>query len=285
MKKVAIALVLLIAAVLLLNFFIPKGEGRCEKILLKEMKDDCYLALAREMNNSAFCSRIENPPARDLCITQLGAQPGGATDCERLSDPALRDQCLRSLVQTTKNTSYCEGLPGVLERDMCYSTFANNNDDPTACAGISTDYLRMSCNNNIYTKLAISRSNPSLCNQLVYNESELRPALVDRCILEVATQNNDTSLCAGISNSALMQQCITGRIDFSVCEDITDSNQRSSCIFSLAVQSNDPDLCNRVPTPYLRDNCFYQISTTKRDRSICDRIAGENLRSICKTGG
>ncbi len=285
-KLLGLVFAVLIVLVLVIGLFIPRGEDRCEKLPMKEFKDDCYYTLARDTGNSSFCDRIAKQFTHDACITDVAAQqPGSAIDCDRLSSPSLKDQCIRSMASTTKNASYCAGLAGALERDMCYDSVARSNDDPQACAGISTDYMEMTCNNDVYTALAVETRNPSLCNKLIYNESMARIGLVDNCIFTVAKQNNDTALCAGIHSSVLLQQCMTGVVDFTVCDQMSDTDQRATCIFSLAVSTDDPSSCDRIPTPYLKDNCYYQMAAKTGDSSICSRISGENLRSACGRGG
>ncbi len=285
-KALGLVFAVLIVIVLIISFFVPRGEDRCEKILLSEFKDDCYYTLAQDAGNSSFCDRIAKQFTHDVCISDVAAQQsGGAIDCDRLSSPSLKDQCIRSMASTTKNASYCAGLTGSLERDMCYDSIARGSEDPQACAGISTDYMEMSCNNDIYASLAAETRNPSLCNKLVYNESLARMGLIDNCIFNVAKQNNDTSLCSGIHSSVLLQQCVTGTVDFTLCDSISDTDQRSSCIFSLAISTDDPNSCDRIPTPYLKDNCYYQMAAKTGDSSICSRISGENLRSVCGRGG
>lgn len=284
-KVLGLVLAALIAIVLIIGLFVPKGEDRCEKILLGEMKDGCYLSLAEETGNPSFCDRIGSPAMRDACISELRVQPQTSADCEKLSNPVLREQCIMSLVAITRNASYCSGLSAVIDRDTCYLSHARSNDDPISCVGISTYYLRMTCNNDIYTKLAVDRRNPSFCNQLVHNDSATRSMFVDNCIYKVAKISNDTLLCSGISNSVLAQQCVTGTVDFSACDQVTDLTQRSTCIFSLAVSTDDPSSCDRIPTPYLKDNCYYQMAVKTMNPSLCSRISGENLRSVCERSG
>ena len=284
-RKIAPVIAVLVLAVIIFSLIIPRGADRCERILLSEARDDCYLTLAKEANNQSLCARIERPFMRDMCITGLGMQPATSADCERISDAALRGQCITSLVQSTGNYSYCQALPSPLERDICYSNFAGKNAQPMACEGVSVDYLRTICNNDAYQRLAVSRRNPSLCSQMSANDSATQLALADQCIYAVAKEANDTSLCAGIQGAALRGQCITGGSDFSACEQTSDYNQRLACFYSVALNSNDPNSCDRIPTPHLRDNCFYQFAAKNSDRSICSRISSDNLRSLCTGTG
>jgi len=265
------------------GFFIGGGspEGKCASALLQSGRDSCYYALARDTGNVSYCTLINSTNKRDDCLRIVGSAGTGTSDyCAEMSAGMLRDNCYSALARNGGDPYVCDSVTAGFLRDKCYDDAADAADDAQACMRIQTEAMRYECANGVYARLAIEGRNPLICRNVIYNDAKMKRQIEDSCIMAVAMNISDTSMCGQIANESIRLRClgITPTVDCSV---IADANSKAMCYYDAAMASKNPDDCRLVPGESLQNNCYYQIAVQKQDESICGRITSANMRALC----
>lgn len=106
------------------------------------------------------------------------------------------------------------------------------------------------------------------------------------CILAYATYWNNTNLCnqIDIDDGQILCRAITLK-DISLCNGISDANIKSSCQNQVDKivnkEENDVNNCMKINIPDDRDACLYYLAYNYHNYNICNPIKNETLRMNC----
>ncbi len=70
-----------------------KAARYCNQISDKSIRDDCFLELTKESNNSLFCSSISDNGLRDSCFIDVILTTKDYSLCNKLLDDLLKNNC------------------------------------------------------------------------------------------------------------------------------------------------------------------------------------------------
>lgn len=282
MKK--ICLVIFLSAIIFLAgcISVDNSPNRCYTILDKSFKDDCLLRVARETANISKCDEIEKQDVKSRCYDYLsGIIPTDSSICNKINTQIQRDRCFLNAANAKNDFSLCASILSNFSRDNCYLDFANRNRNASLCDRIVLENSKESCRNGIFSTLAIEQKNPEFCKSIKSSFGNSSEALINNCYVEMAKKLNDTVYCNNIDEQYTRNFCLTGRVDPSLCAQITEAKARSMCYFTIAIQSKDPNACLTIDAE-LRDNCYLQIAHNSGDKKVCDKISNQMLRDVCK---
>ncbi|MDD5317905.1 MAG: hypothetical protein PHF51_04215 [Candidatus ainarchaeum sp.] len=279
------AVAILMAALVLFNLLFMNGspESRCERAALGEWRSSCWNSLARDTGNAAYCDRIDDGVLKDDCITKLGMADNASitfSTCGKLSQAVLRDSCYETLAEMTGSAEGCPLMRNEIYAAQCFSEAALASDDPSLCAHLYSNESIQDCRNKVFASIAVKRRDPGICENITYPDPSVIQAVVDNCVLSVASSANDTSMCARIGDAALRAQC-EGQSSLADCGSVSDQAARNLCWFTAAVIDSDAGKCARIEGEGTRDSCYYQIAERTFNASLCGAISDPNLKTVC----
>lgn len=65
------------------------------------------------------------------------------------------------------------------------------------------------------------------------------------------------------------------------CEEIAEEG-RFLCFMTIALDTQDPGLCQRIQKTDQRDSCLMSVATATKNPSICEDIEAEDKMSQCR---
>jgi hypothetical protein len=177
------------------------------------------------------------PPKQYLCSD-------GYTVVSDLRTCPIIDEELEECKDMSSTSDY-----GASDRDSCFYYLALDRSNVSLCRKIrNTDswygYTSAECG----AEIALYEGNVSLCKELSFlSEYD--------CYLEVATQTEDSSLCAQISSKSKMDECYSG----------------------LATALDDPTICGKMSSTSETDDCLYDYVSWNSyyitDWSLCQMFS------------
>jgi hypothetical protein len=261
--------------------FVDESPNRCYHLWDPSQKDNCLLMVATQTMNISKCDEINRTDIAQQCYSTLlmAAGTGNASVCSRMTG-IRRDDCFLQLATSKNSTSMCMEINFSYQRDSCLSKIAVASDRPDICNPILNNASRDFCKNQIFADLAVKNKDASFCKLLIA-ENASNQDMVDTCIFTLAKKLNDTSYCDQITNSFSMELCITGKIDPSSCNQISDPRGQQACLFISAIYSSDTSQCLDLPSTSMQDNCYLQVASNKKDDKVCALISSADLKSQC----
>lgn len=188
----------------------------------------------------------------------------------------------------------CKWLQGAA-RDDCYS-------QQLRCSKIESAQVRDSC----VVELAKLKNNYTLCGTLIMNpktQAYCREQLAiqqndhllcydiddfywqDNCHSELAIRNNIYVFCSVIGNDKQRHECyltIALAINSTQpCEGLPEK-ERGECIFQVARNVQDIELCLLLNHPVNRDACRLRIAKDTHDSSICETMDTTMVQDACR---
>ncbi len=156
----------------------------------------------------------------------------------------------------------------------CSRGFSSSRD---GCAAVSEE-SRKDC----YLSFAINNSAPDAC-------SEIGDRTRNFCFFEVARVSNDVAVCANIVDDVYWQDACYNLIaefnsEGAICESIVGDAVRDRCFFTVAVDRESLDLCERIKGDIdgiSRELCMYQIAKMTQDPAACLRVSESLNKDIC----
>lgn len=155
----------------------------------------------------------------------------------------------------------------------------------TACGGSSTPAKTSNklLDNDIFTQ-ATSGGNLARCNDILDKtlKASCEQVINDQIATAAAVSALDKALCKKVSDERYRKECetqvgakledktteakrisieqsATSKGDSSICEQITDANQKSSCKYNVlvnqAIAKKDPSVCEGIGLKNLVDQC------------------------------
>jgi hypothetical protein len=110
------------------------------------------------------------------------------------------------------------------------------------------------------------------------------------CLIEVAEEKKDLSLCDKIADTIFKDMCIqavaVAKKDVSACSKCSSSFERDKCIVGVAVAKKDAVLCGTVKDKiYWEEGCYKDVGIAAQDVTVCMKIeadySGEELIREC----
>lgn len=264
--------------------FIPQSaEDRCENAV-GSWRDSCFLRLARDTDDNAYCARISSWSARDSCYSSAKGTLGSeGQDCALLTSVVLRDECYALKAAGAGEYSNCARISSNLTAQQCFMSSALAFAQPEACEGIPDSEARVACQNNAYSALAVKKGNLSVCLAITSDNESYAAGMRDSCIYALALNTSNSSLCARISNGTVRAACVSAGA-VGDCSSLTNSTSRDACFMQSAIGAGEASDCGSIASTALKDNCYYQVAMRIRDASVCDLISGVNLKGVCRSG-
>jgi hypothetical protein len=114
-----------------------------------------------------------------------------------------------------------------------------------------------------------------------YNYPYSYENIADKCKEEL---NSMQSAC-GDDNCFMLVALMKG--DFSICDQVKNTESRGKCYFRIAVNSKNPDNCEKIDPNYINwgetgvDRCFAEIARDTKTVSVCSRIKNTAYRKGC----
>lgn len=132
-------------------------------------------------------------------------------------------------------------------------------------------------------RIALDNSNIGYCKLIKDAYVDLANSQKNSCILTVARNLGDTSLCYQITNDEYRKgNCIEyiagNKGDISICEDPGVAD-KDSCYYGVARgerATGNPELCKYIKNNEQRYLCYSIIAIDKRDPGICERYFPSN---------
>ncbi len=232
-------------------------------------------------------------------VTDLGACPQVDTelqDCERASSKSDyygesdQDACYYNLAVDRGNISLCKKIHGTdsygtYTQAKCGAELAVAEGDPKVC-----DSLGLISKADCYNEVATQTENPEVCLMISNGDKK------DTCIYDYVLSNyysmRDWSICDNISQgsyeaSYCYQSAATTTESTSYCDKISGSGgiysySKAECYGTVAKDSHNPGLCERLSTTTDKDECYYEIATSyPYDQSQCGKIVDQGRKGDC----
>lgn len=93
--------------------------------------------------------------------------------------------------------------------------------------------------------------------------------------LKVLTTDQKMVKCGKMTNESIQAECyheiFDKNSDTSLCEQVERSHLKYDCYKSIAINTNQPELCDNV---FGRIYCYSEVAVELNNRSICDSIEG-----------
>lgn len=162
----------------------------------------CLLHLAKSLDRSDLCKKIEYTPQKDECL--LSFQSGGVNEslCLEMTTYKMRD-CLRTLLKEKPNSVYCSKTKDKQIADDCYYYVAIQTQDKSLCDKIidwqdSTGYDRR---DNCRIRIDARTGNKDVCPAIM--NSSMR----DMCYVETSFYTKNSELCKFVESDYRKKEC------------------------------------------------------------------------------
>ena len=297
-----------------LMLFVPSNISLCDKMLNASKQQACYGAVARQINSSAYCSKLTDNASSKQCLIDI-AQP-----CDLEVGNDAKGRCLAA---QHNDFAYCGS-------DGCLMDFAINHSDENACDLISGDRAQLlACH-------AIVRRDPAACTadnlssraDLCYelaaialnsqgwcSNGQLGSPYRNDCYTHFAISSKDPAICQQTSPETARDQCYinysTALDNVSICDKVINSLNRNKCIVYTAKANGDPAACNPlshndriscynnvltgtvplsgtatcaaiIETEVWQSRCFTALAVQHHDITICDNITEDGYKALCQ---
>lgn len=71
-------------------------------------------------------------------------------------------------------------------------------------------------------------------------------------------------------------------MDIPECDNIEDDYDRYLCIQEVAIQEQNPEICEEIPENiYWKYSCFSFVASAKKDWHICEKIHDKDYNDAC----
>ena len=67
------------------------------------------------------------------------------------------------------------------------------------------------------------------------------------------------------------------------CDNVSDSNDKNTCLFNLAIETNDDYFCYKMTNVSFKNPCYQQIAMTNADAVLCAKVENKPYmeRDVC----
>lgn len=228
----------------------------------------------------------------------------GIADCEKSANSLDAEACLTKLAKDNLSVTPCTRLK-LFSKDECKMPVGVGKKDPGICATLSSEKAKNFC----YRDVGIADANISACDS-IKNDSNASDACLgsvsravidqkgclrisdyaqkDTCLLYVASQKSDPSLCGKISGGSekgvyTRDTCYatadTNRLG-ETCFRYIAQGERQNCFLRAANKPEKSADCTTFPDKASVDNCNYWLGTRTPDTGYCYKLDG-NFSAQC----
>lgn len=181
------------------------------------------------------------------------------------------------------------GLMGILYN-------AKSFNSSILCSLLANNGASQEC----FAKVAVKKLDASLCEKAdesntgssytIAGSTERMPSPginFNNCYKEIAKKTSNLSLCSNIRGPNEyddMYYCykgaLGGKIDFTICDAISNIENKNMCINQIALNSKDPTMCEKLDW-VSRSTCLYQMACQNNDKDICYSIYERKGQYTC----
>ena len=239
------------------------SSAGCGGIVSQTLRLSCF---GITTGNSYYCEQAEAQESRDLCRVIMARELESTEECEKIETGTVGQykystqgtvsylvQCYSEVGIRLRNYTVCEELANTLDQDSCYDLVARGAVIPEACGMI---YKKVSSEGNpvitqkhdsCYRDLAKALGDPTVCNFIISIPSR------DRfCYMPIIY---DQELSGEPIYDYTLDQCLR----------ISDENRRWPCVSELARRSQDASLCGMIPE---------DTTTSSATKNLCLQQSG-----------
>ena len=178
--------------------------------------------------------------------------------CNEIEFKPLNDVCH---IAFSKDIDSCKDV-GKGYDTLCYEIVVDSmNVSESICENMKNEYSKSLCNK----KLAIKLKDPELC------EGNFN------CYIELASSNNDESVCENIEFDLLKYQClakVSGSRDY--CDNIEEEIERMNCIGVVPEEVSDCKI-----EGYVNFDCLIELANKEKNSTFCNLIDLEEVMWTC----
>lgn len=123
----------------------------------------------------------------------------------------------------------------------------------------------------------------SACNLTLLNKGY--------CYKDLSQKYNDESFCSKVKDDYLVNECyaeLAGKINqpelcASIKEKLEAGQFIENCIYTVAKNLNNPDICGKFLPITEADNCYLSVGESLNNINACRKISNQNLLALCLT--
>ena len=161
---------------------------KLQVILDEQIKDTCYLELARQTKegDATLCENIGSS-FKDKCYIDAAVKSNDAILCEKITSDEIKPVCFAIIANDTR---FCDNITNDPIRNECYrlcnSTIEKGNETATPVAKES-DIINS--------------------DELAECEKITEVSAREKCYVQIAETNNDSSICEKIEDDNIKDIC------------------------------------------------------------------------------
>ncbi|MCC7552349.1 hypothetical protein KO317_01640 [Candidatus Micrarchaeota archaeon] len=218
--------------------------------------DECLLEFAKNKSSEEACGEIEISADQYYCLSIIKNKE----QCYLAPNNNAKDKCLADYAWHTKDESLCRKITQENSqwKKHCYLAIAVTEMD---CKKCNFDTLGQSSEKDeCRREYARLTGDTSCCTDLWSKSWE------NDCYRQAAFDNNNPSLCNGITNHYHRWQCYQGVFnsgnpkEIEECRNISDLEWEGRCIINIAVLQNNSEICEEITTNQEKDNCYLKFN-------------------------
>jgi hypothetical protein len=236
----------------------------------------CHMYLAVRLQDKKICESLPDKPIPDYssmtsrqdCLYHLALESEDYRFC-----PSNRaEECYRKIAIATGNYSLCN-----LVQDRNHSAYCKAviKEDPAICSEISNNSIWYS---TCYGALANLTRTAALCEIAVassYLKNGSTP--IESYLYYCYYHGSFCELLPTHGNGiALRDNCLARRD-----KNITLCNNDSLCMVSIARETGNEELCEKMLDNRTRGSCYSELATSKCDISLCSRLQTHEEKDEC----
>ena len=288
---------------------ITASNGTMCGTLTGSYRDSCYLSVAMNTTNLAFCGRINSTNASNECYMYFANYTDNPSVCEEIGG-ALGSECAYHIAVATNSTGDCSFVNGTRGRLDCNATVDFDNavryDNSSYCAGIysnndtaTSEGILQNSSAGRYPDLSLNITQMLLEITAYHNQTM---GARDLCYTSLAYKSHNSTYCSGILNASLNSLCSSetagsasgknastnstlnmtallnscnGQANATVC--------RYTYMYLNAEMTGNVMMCKNIPSNYssLSFQCFYNLAEKYNSTSYCGYITNSTLNSAC----
>ena len=233
--------------------------------------------------------KAEAPVVVDTETQQLNQVQPTNTPSQTITTQTSPTQTQNSFPLPSLND--CANKTDEHNKNLCYEDIAIEQLDISICDKISSSpnpNIKLFCPDAINNKLAMVKADGSYCNKI--NSKAAKSG----CWYRLAVLKNDITICdnSGGNKDSCILQFAGKQNSLKLCELIQSSRTKATCLFTIAQNLVDPDLCGKIvggDVSSQRDSCYESIAEKNKDETLCVKVSdtalqfGWNNRNSCYT--
>lgn len=180
--------------------------------------------------------------AKDNCYFE-------SQQCSKVKDAQFRDSCVAELAKLKDDVKVCGLIVDEKTKGFCQQQIALQQDNFELCKEISDFTWQDTC----FYNLAVKHENVDQCSYISVLERNID------CVKKVAIAANDVDLCDRLSKQ-----------------------NRAECIFKIATQTLDSNICVRFAENKLDlSTCYLRLAKLTDNKTLCNKITINDIKNSC----